>query len=251
MLAAWARTLVRFGATTAGDGTAAGRWPNALYFNWSGSRIGGNLVSVSANTSGDDPYLYETGKATLTGLLMRAGQQTGDAAVTQRGTDLIYLSLNSALSDDSPLGKIQGEYQARLHAAIARSNTGSPPGSTPTATLTSSATPTTTHTPTATATATPTSASVPAVPTLLAPANHVRLTTPRVTLDWTDSSGATRYQVQVRRGSMAGALVVNKQVTGSQYRTANLPRGKYFWQVRACRSSVCSAWSAFWDFTVQ
>jgi len=34
VLAAWARTLVDFGSTVSGDGTANGLWPNALYFTW-------------------------------------------------------------------------------------------------------------------------------------------------------------------------------------------------------------------------
>jgi hypothetical protein len=119
VLAAWARSLVRFGATVAGDGTAGGTWPNALYFTWSGDRIGGTLESVSANVSGSDPYLYDTGKATLTALLLRAGEQAGDATLTQMGADLTDLALNAALNDGSPLGKLQGEYQARLHAAVA------------------------------------------------------------------------------------------------------------------------------------
>jgi hypothetical protein len=121
-LSAWARTLVQFGATVApgGDGTANGHWPNALDFTWSGERIGGMVDSVSANLSGGDPLLYDTGKANLTALLLRAGQQTGDVAVTQMGADLTKLALAAALDDGSPLGKVQGLYLSRLHAAVAR-----------------------------------------------------------------------------------------------------------------------------------
>ena len=130
VLAAWARTLVRFGATVSGDGTASGRWPNALYFTWSGDRIGGTLSSVSPNTSGGDPYLWDTGKACLTAGLVRAGQQTNNAALTQMGGDLTHLALASAQYELAPLGKIQGLYQARLHAAVARLAAGAPPGGT-------------------------------------------------------------------------------------------------------------------------
>jgi hypothetical protein len=120
VLAAWARTLTHFGATTAGDGTAAGDWPNALNFTWSGDRIGGALIDVTANTEGDDPYLYNAGKATLTAALVRAADQTGDPALRRMGADLTVFALAAAQDDLSPLGKIQGEYLARLPAAIAR-----------------------------------------------------------------------------------------------------------------------------------
>ncbi len=122
VLAAWARTLVDFGATAApgGNGSAAGPWPEALYFTWSGDRIGGTLDSVTANLGGSDPYLYDTGKACLTALLLRAAAQTGADALAQMGADLTHLALNAALDDGSPLGKVQGLYLSRLHAAVAR-----------------------------------------------------------------------------------------------------------------------------------
>ncbi|MBM4467394.1 MAG: hypothetical protein FJ014_17870, partial [Chloroflexi bacterium] len=120
VLAAWARTLVDFGSTVSGDGTANGLWPSALYFTWEGDRIGGALIEVTANTEGGDPYLWNTNKANLTALLLRAGQQTGDTALTQMGADLTYLALDAALDDGSPLGKVQGLYLSRLHAAVAR-----------------------------------------------------------------------------------------------------------------------------------
>jgi hypothetical protein len=121
VLAAWARTLARFGPTTAGDGTAAGAWPNALTFTWAGPRIGGTLSTVISNTAGSDPYLWNTSKATLTGVLLRAADATGDAALRQMGADLTALALREAQTTDfAPLGKVQGEYLARLPIAVAR-----------------------------------------------------------------------------------------------------------------------------------
>lgn len=120
VLAAWARTLVRFGATVSGNGTAGGTWPNALFFTWSGNRIGGTLSSVSASTGSSDPFLYDTSKACLTALLVRAGQQTGNTALTQMGADLSRLTLTAAQRDNEPLNKLEGEYLSRLHAAVAR-----------------------------------------------------------------------------------------------------------------------------------
>jgi len=135
ILAAWARTLTTFGSTVSGNGTPGGDWPNSLFFTWSGSRIGGTLINVSENTEGDDPYLWDTGKATLTGVLMRAADQTGNASLRQMGEAMTQYSLASAQDNLSPLSKLQGEYLARLHAAVARFGTGGNPG--PTATPTS------------------------------------------------------------------------------------------------------------------
>jgi len=124
-----ARTLEHFGSTVLDGGTASGVWPNALYFTWSGGRIGGMLTSVSANTSGGDPYLYATGKAALTAEMLRAADQTGNASLRQMGADLTELALAAAHSDSSPLNKVQGLYLARLPAAVARlALTSAPPG---------------------------------------------------------------------------------------------------------------------------
>ena len=121
VLAAWARTLARFGSTAApgGDGTAFGVWPNQLVFTWSGERIGGTLGAVSAAPGGGDPLLYDTGKATLPAGLLRAAGETGDPALAEMGAGLTRLALDAALADDSPLGKVQGLYLARLPAAVA------------------------------------------------------------------------------------------------------------------------------------
>ena len=120
VIAAWARTLVHFGATVSGDGTANGYWPNALYFTWTGNRIGGTLTSVSPNTSVGDPYLWDTGKACLTALLVRAGDQTNDSSLRDMGQALTIRSLSASQYEMGPLGKVQGLYLSRLHAAVAR-----------------------------------------------------------------------------------------------------------------------------------
>ena len=71
---AWARTLVDFGSRTAGDGTAAGTWPNALQVRYSGARIGGRLESVTASSAGGDTILWNTGKANLTATILRCAK---------------------------------------------------------------------------------------------------------------------------------------------------------------------------------
>ncbi len=131
VLTAWARTLFQFGSTVGGgDGTAGGNWPNFVRVVHSGARIGGPLVSVSANVDPDqngipcdaaqDECLYTTGKSTLSAVMMRAAAQTGDANLLQMGADFATQALSNAQTDISPLGKIIGEYLARLHAAVAR-----------------------------------------------------------------------------------------------------------------------------------
>lgn len=122
ILDSWARTLVDFGSTTApgGNGTPQGDWPNALDFTWAGGRVGGSLSAVSANVQGGDPLLYDNGKACLTAAVVRSGQRTGDSAVMQMGSALTNRALATASSELMPLGKIQGLYLSRLHAAVAR-----------------------------------------------------------------------------------------------------------------------------------
>lgn len=120
ILEAWGRTLTQFGSTVAGNGTAAGTWPNALFFSYTGARIGGALTSVTANQNGSDPNLYETGKAAITATLTRAADSSGEAAMTTLSNDLAEFSWNAANNDPSPLSKGVGEYYARLPAAIAR-----------------------------------------------------------------------------------------------------------------------------------
>jgi len=175
IIAAWARTLTTFGSTVSGNGTPGGDWPNALFFTWSGSRIGGTLISVSENTAGDDPYLWDTGKATLVAVLMRAADQTGNANLRQMGEAMTQYSLGSAQDNLSPLSKLQGEYLARLHAAVARYGTGGNPGSTATPTRTNTPPgPTSTPTRTSTPGPSPTPTSTPSawvyLPLILCPA---------------------------------------------------------------------------------
>lgn len=122
VMAAWARTLNDFGASLIGDGTAYGSWPNELEFTWGGGRIGGSLTGVAQYFSGADAVLWDTGKATLTALFLRAAEQTGDDRLRQMGFDLTQLAIQSALATMLPLGKEQGLYLSRLHSAVFQLN---------------------------------------------------------------------------------------------------------------------------------
>ena len=122
IIASWGRTLDRFGSTVAadGDGTAAGTWPNALFFTFTGSRIGGTLTSVTPNHDGDDPDLYDTGKAALTATVARAADSTAEPSLHELALDLARFAWDAALADPTPLGKQEGEFMSRLPSAIAR-----------------------------------------------------------------------------------------------------------------------------------
>ncbi|HVE72500.1 MAG TPA: hypothetical protein VNI54_14140 [Thermoanaerobaculia bacterium] len=109
VIAAYARAIARY-APPAG-------WPNSFDVRWSGSRIGGTLVSVGATPGGGDPFLYDTGRSTLAGPLALAA--TMDRSLDPFARDLTRFAIDASLADGSPLGKLQGEYLARLHAAVA------------------------------------------------------------------------------------------------------------------------------------
>jgi hypothetical protein len=126
VLASWARTLLVFGSgkqgtNPVGDGTAQGTWPNQLRFTFAGNRIGGTLTAVSPYQGGSDPNLYNSGKSTLTALLVRAAALSNDPAMRQMGRDLAVMAWQTSKDDlktGHALGKVQGLNLARLHAAI-------------------------------------------------------------------------------------------------------------------------------------
>ena len=127
--------------------------------------------------------------------------------------------------------------------------------STPTRTSTIAATQTRTPTLAPTRTRTPTAiatVAAPAKPALLSPINDAKLNKRRVPLDWSDSTGATYYKLQVW-GGYNGDTLVDQQtnLAVSQYTTVQLATGKwYWWRVRACNVKGCSAWTGYWDFKV-
>lgn len=86
---------------------------------WSGPRIGGTLISIEATQGGGDPLLYDTGRSTLAGPLAAAAAITNDPALQSLARELTRFAIDASLADGSPLGKLQGEYLARLHAAVA------------------------------------------------------------------------------------------------------------------------------------
>jgi hypothetical protein len=117
VLASLARTMAdlvpRIGGKKAG---LRDPWPQDLTYTVEGARIGGKLADLKAE--GRD--LYGPEKAGMAALLVRAGQDTGDREVLEAGREMVAYILSAARDEQVPLGKLQGQYLTRLHAAVAR-----------------------------------------------------------------------------------------------------------------------------------
>lgn len=135
VMTAVARTLKDIEPTVMGDGTTFGNWPKNIEYAYSGSRIGGTLVSTVPN----DRPIYTAEKTGLTALFLRMGEMSGDAALRTKGEEMTLVALAAAAGEGVPLGKLQGQYMTRMHAAVARmTNQGTtapppPPGTAPAA----------------------------------------------------------------------------------------------------------------------
>jgi Beta-propeller repeat len=93
---------------------------------------------------------------------------------------------------------------------------------------------------------------VPAAPTLVSPTNASSQPQP-VTFDWSDTTSATSYQIQIDDSSaFAAPLVRDQTVTSSEYSTSGLPTTTHFWRVRGVNVvGVAGAWSATRSVTPQ
>ncbi|HWM93183.1 MAG TPA: hypothetical protein VN493_20635 [Thermoanaerobaculia bacterium] len=127
VLAALARSVVDVESRVKATGSPRGEWPQALTLAWDGARVGGRLRK--AEPKGRN--LYGPEKAGMAALLVRAGQQTGDRELLEAGREMVEFVLAEASSDRAPLGKLQGQYLTRLHAAVARLANGAPSPSLP------------------------------------------------------------------------------------------------------------------------
>lgn len=203
IIAAWARTLDQFGSTVAagGNGTAAGTWPNALFFTFTGNRVGGTLTSVTPNQGGGDPNLYDTGKAVMTATIARAADSTGEAGLAALELDLAQFAWNAALADPSPLSKQEAELLIRLPSAIARLSLDG-------------------------AIATPTGVTATAT------------TATSVTVNWNAVAGATSYEVY-RRAAGGGYLLAGSPAA-PPFVNAVTSGASYLYRVRAVNGSGTS-----------
>lgn len=130
ILSAVARMLRDIEPSVIGDGTVNGDWPKNLQYTYADARIGGILSAVVDN----DRPIFTPEKTSVTSLWLRAGEITGDAALLTKGRDMVQFTLSAAINERAPLGKLQGQYLSRLHAAVARlTNNGGTPTPSPTA----------------------------------------------------------------------------------------------------------------------
>jgi hypothetical protein len=120
VIAAVARTLAELEPQAAGAaaGAKADRegWPQRLAVTWTGSRVGGTLAELTP----DGRDLFGPERAGMTAMLVRAGQESGDPKLLAAGKEMVRYVLSAAKGESVPLGKLQGQYLTRLHAAVAR-----------------------------------------------------------------------------------------------------------------------------------
>jgi Fibronectin type III domain len=116
ILAAVAHTLGEIEPTVTGDGTVESDWPKNLRYTYLNARIGGVLGPVVD----DDRPIFTPEKTSTTALFLRAGELANDSGLTARGRAMVLFTLEAAAGENAPLGKLQGQYLSRLHAAVAR-----------------------------------------------------------------------------------------------------------------------------------
>jgi hypothetical protein len=121
-----AHTYKDFDAVVYGDGTVSGLWARLLQYTWTGPRLGGTLVGPVAES---DRELYDPEKTGAAEILIRAGQQEGDASLVGFGRQLTIFMLADAVKENVPLGKLMGQDLTRIHPAVALLANGS--GTTP------------------------------------------------------------------------------------------------------------------------
>lgn len=89
----------------------------------------------------------------------------------------------------------------------------------------------------------------PARPKLEVPREGTAVNERRVYLEWKSVECATRYSVEVRKGSKHGRpLDAAYDLTKSKYTTRRLDKGsEYWWTVKACNDYGCktSGWGIF------
>lgn len=92
--------------------------------------------------------------------------------------------------------------------------------------------------------------SVPAVPTLISPANGSVGTSMNPTLNWNASTGATSYRLQVATDSLFNSLVLDDSTITNTAKQVGplLNNTKYYWRLNAKNIAGTSAWSMTWNF---
>ncbi|HEY2291790.1 MAG TPA: fibronectin type III domain-containing protein [Thermoanaerobaculia bacterium] len=127
-----AHTYKDFDSVVYGDGTVSGLWARLLQYTWTGPRLGGTLIGPVLES---DRELYDPEKTGAAEILIRAGQQEGNASLVDFGRQLTIYMLGDAVKENVPLGKLMGQDLTRIHPAVALLANGSgsaPPPAAPT-----------------------------------------------------------------------------------------------------------------------
>jgi hypothetical protein len=93
-----------------------------------------------------------------------------------------------------------------------------------------------------------------AAPLLVTPAADARFAPgTNITFDWSDVTGAASYTIQIDdSNTFPSPLIVNQNVTASQFSTSTLPTTTMWWRVRGNdASSSAGNWSAIRRFEVK
>jgi Dockerin type I domain/Bacterial TSP3 repeat len=92
---------------------------------------------------------------------------------------------------------------------------------------------------------------LPSTPGLISPSDGAPNVSITTTLDWSDVSGTTSYDVQVCSDNSCSSIVNSGNITGSQWTVspALSLHTTYYWRVRAINSCGDSSWSDIWSFT--
>jgi len=110
-----ARTLKDYVSTISGNGTWGGFWINCANINYTGSKIGGTIISINPLTCGSD-HLYTTGKANVITTILRGGNISNDNSLLEFGKEgLEWLVTDWKFHDELPFGKEIGIMWSRLH----------------------------------------------------------------------------------------------------------------------------------------
>jgi len=92
---------------------------------------------------------------------------------------------------------------------------------------------------------------IPSVPVLILPSNNTLNQHTSLTLNWSLSDRAEKYQLQVAIDSLFNTPFINDttltSISSSISSLTNLT--KYFWRVRSMNVGGMSAWSTVWNFT--
>jgi hypothetical protein len=96
-----------------------------------------------------------------------------------------------------------------------------------------------------------TACATPGTPSLVVPYNGQTGVSTNLTLDWSDVSGATLYDVEVCRDIGCSSVVGSASVNSSEWTVSpTLYQGRqYYWRARARNSCGFGSWSSVWSFS--